>query len=320
MVKLDKREWKAKYFVKLTRFLNEFGKVVIIGVDNVQSRQMQDVRIAFRGKAELLMGKNTMIRKCLREMSEAGKPELKELLPFIVGNMGFLFTDMDLMEASKILSEFKVQSAAKIGVIAPVDVIVPAGPTGMGPEKTSFFQALNLPTKIVKGNIEILNAVTVVKKGNKVGISESKLLNMLNISPFWYQCEVLMIMDNGAVYPPAVLNMSLDTIRGKIMEAATYHVAPLSLGLGIPNAASAPHMIMNAFKNALAIAAATDITFKEAEKVKLYLKDPAAFAAANASSAPAAAPAAGGAPAAAKAKEPEPEEEDDAPMEMGLFD
>lgn len=56
----------------------------------------------------------------------------------------------------------------------------------MGPEKTSFFQALQIPTKISRGTIEILNEVHLIKTGEKVGASESALLNMLNIMPFSY--------------------------------------------------------------------------------------------------------------------------------------
>lgn len=266
------------------------------------------------------MGKNTMIRRCLREMMEE-KPELETLLESVVGNIGFVFTEMDLSEVREILESYKVQSSAKAGILAPVDVVIPAGPTGMGPEKTSFFQALNLPTKITKGSIEILSDVTVVKAGTKVGLSEAKLLNMLSISPFWYNCELIMIMDGGSVYPPEVLNISMDDVRAKILSAVTSGVAPLSLAIGFPNAASVPHMIMNAFKNALAIAVATDITFKEAELTKAYLENPDAFAAAAGGSggdAPAASggdakPAAAAAPAAA-------EEESEEEMEMGLFD
>ena len=245
------------------------------------------------------------------------RQDIQELLPAIVGNIGFLFTDMDLTEARDLLTSFKVQSAAKAGVIAPLDVVIPAGGTGMGPEKTSFFQALNLPTKITRGTIEILSAVTVVHKGTKVGLSEAKLLNMLSISPFWYSCEVILILDNGAVYPPEVLDISADVIRAKLLNTVTSRIAPLSLGLGIPNAASAPHMIMNAFKNLLAIAVTTDVTFAEAEKVKAYLENPDAFVSAAAEAAPAAG--GGDAPAAA-AKAPEPEEESDEDMDMGLFD
>eukprot|EP00037_Helgoeca_nana_P007313 m.66740 g.66740 ORF g.66740 m.66740 type:complete len:317 (+) comp18125_c0_seq1:79-1029(+) len=316
MVKLDKKQWKANYFDKLRRYVNEFGKIVVIGVDNVQSRQMQTVRAALRGRAELLMGKNTMIRKCLREMAEAeDKPELLELLPSVVGNIGFCFTDMDVVAVREVLDKYQVQSSAKAGIIAPLDVIIPAGPTGMGPEKTSFFQALNLPTKITKGSIEILTDVTVVHVGTKVGLSEAKLLNMLSISPFWYNCTVVMILDNGSMYPPEVLDITMESVRGRILNTVLTRVAPLSLALGIPNAASAPHMILNAFKNVLAVAVATDITFKEAEAVKAYLADPSAFVAA--------APAGGGGggdkpAAAAKVEEKEESEEED--MDMGLFD
>lgn len=47
-------------------------------------------------------------------------------------------------------------AAARAGAIAPCDVTVPAQNTGLGPEKTSFFQALGITTKISRGTIEIL--------------------------------------------------------------------------------------------------------------------------------------------------------------------
>ena len=56
----------------------------------------------------------------------------------------------------------------------------------MGPEKTSFFQALAIPTKITKGTIEIIKDVDIIKAGDRVGMSEATLLNMLKISPFSY--------------------------------------------------------------------------------------------------------------------------------------
>jgi hypothetical protein len=37
-----------------------------------------------------------------------------------------------------------------------VDVTIPAQVTSLGPEKTSFFQALQIPTKITRGTIEII--------------------------------------------------------------------------------------------------------------------------------------------------------------------
>ena len=146
---------------------------------------MQQIRIALRGKAVVLMGKNTMMRKAIRgHMSN--NPDLEKLLPHIRGNIGFVFTKEDLVEIRDMLLANKVRAPAKASALAPLDVMVPAQNTGLGPEKTSFFQALNIPTKITKGTIEIIQNVDLIKTGDKVGMSESTLLNMLGISPFTY--------------------------------------------------------------------------------------------------------------------------------------
>ena len=90
------------------------------------------------------------------------------LLPQVVGNIGFVFTSEDLTEIRDILLSNKKEAPAKAGAIAPLDVFVPPGNTGQGPEKTSFFQALAIPTKIAKGTIEILSEIHLIKKDEKV--------------------------------------------------------------------------------------------------------------------------------------------------------
>merc|ERR1719385_109611 len=197
----------------------------------------------------------------------------------------------------------KVKAPAKAGALAPLDVIVPSQNTGMGPEKTSFFQALSIPTKITKGTIEIINDVELIKAGDKVGMSEATLLNMLKISPFTYGLVVQKVYDSGSVFDPEILDITDDDLKAKFM-AGVANVAAVSLAISYPTIASVPHSVVNGMKNLLAVAAVTDISFKEAETLKEFLADPSKFAAA--------APAAGGAaPAAAAAKEPEPESEEE---------
>merc|ERR1719363_17552 len=204
---------------------------------------------------------------------------------------------------------------ALAGAIAPIDVIVPAQNTGMGPEKTSFFQALSIPTKITKGTIEIIQDVHIIKKEDKVGASEATLLNMLKISPFTYGLIIQKVYDSGSVFSPEILDITDDDIKDMFMTGVM-NLAAVCLEIGYPTIASVPHSVVNGMKNLLAIAAVTDITFKEAEMIKEFLADPSKFAAAAAPAAAAAAPAAA---AAAKAPEPESEEEDD-DMGFGLFD
>lgn len=77
-------------------------------------------------------------------------------MPHIRGNVGFVFTRSELVEIRDKLLENKVRAPARPGAIAPCPVVIPAQNTGLGPEKTSFFQALSIPTKISKGTIEII--------------------------------------------------------------------------------------------------------------------------------------------------------------------
>ncbi|XP_065218590.1 large ribosomal subunit protein uL10 [Planococcus citri] len=311
----DKATWKANYFLKLVNLLDDYPKCFIVGADNVGSKQMQHIRITLRGSGIVLMGKNTMMRKAIRGHIERN-PALEKILPHIKGNVGFVFTRSDLVEVREKLLENKVQAPARAGAIAPCPVVIPAQNTGLGPEKTSFFQALSIPTKISKGTIEIINDIHILKEGDKVGASEATLLNMLNISPFSYGLAVQMVYDSGTIFEPKILDIKPEDLLAKFSEGIA-NVAAVCLTIDYPCVASVPHMLINGFKNLLSIAAETEIEFKEAETMKEYLKDPSKFIVA----APVAA-AAGAEKAAAEPKKEEKEEseEEDDDMGFGLFD
>merc|ERR1712165_672238 len=192
-----------------------------------------------------------------------------------------VLTNEDLVEIRDLLLANKVKAPARSGAIAPVEVTVPPQNTGLGPEKTSFFQALSIPTKIARGSIEITSAVPLLAVGDKVSESAAMLLNMLKISPFTYGLDILTIYDNGSTFSPEILDITEDDIRARFM-GGVQNVAAVSLAIGYPTVASVPHSIANGFKNLMAVAAATEIEFPQVEQLKAYLADPSAFAAAAA--------------------------------------
>lgn len=127
---------------------------------------MHQIRQALRGKGQILMGKNTLVRRAVR-LILADHPDFERFLPHVRGNVGFVFTSADLKDVRDIIVENKVAAPAKAGAVAPNDVYVPAGNTGMEPGKTSFFQALNIPTKIARGTIEIVSDIHLVPAGQR---------------------------------------------------------------------------------------------------------------------------------------------------------
>lgn len=302
--------WKANYFEKLETAIRNHSKFLLVNADNVASLQFAQIRASLRGRATVVMGKNTMMKKCIRGLLDEF-PDYEKVLPLLVANVGFVFTNEDLKSIRDAVLENKVAAPARQGALSPVNVVVPAQNTGQGPEKTSFFQALSIQTKIARGTIEIVADVQLLKPGDKVGASEAALLNMLKISPFTYGLKVEQCFDEGSVFEPAVLDISEDDIRARFM-AGVNNVAACSLNIGYPTVASAPHSIANGLKKLIAIAAATDVTFPAAEKTKAYLADPSAFATA-------AAPVAAAAEAKVEEKKEESADESDSSMGFDLF-
>lgn len=248
----------------------------------------------------------------------------------------------------------QVGAPARVGLVAPVDVIVPPGSTGLDPSQTSFFQVctlnfvlyklsyafpssyvafyvcvneciyvdqvLNIPTKINKGTVEIITPVEIIKKGEKVGSSESALLSKLGIKPFSYGLIVEHVYDDGSVFDPKILELTEDDLAEKF-AAGLANVISISMALAYPTLAAVPHMFTNAYKNLLSLAIATEYSFPLADKIKEYLEDPTKFA--SAAPVAAATPAAAGSSAAAPAKEEkkeESEESDEDGFVAGLFD
>ncbi|CAF4464960.1 unnamed protein product, partial [Didymodactylos carnosus] len=299
------------------QYLDEYPKCFIVGCDNVGSKQMQKIRISLRGHAVVLMGKNTMMRKTIRGQTSKNS-NLEKLLPHVYENVGFIFTKEDLSSIREKILENKVAAPARAGALAPIDVSIPAQVTGLGPEKTSFFQALQIPTKITRGTIEIINDVHLIKVGEKVGASEAALLNMLNISPFSYGLLIRQVYDSGACFSPTILDIKPEDLRQKF-QLGVRRLAAFSLAINYPNQASVPHLILGGFKRLLALAADTDVEFEQAKTLKEFLKDPSKFATTAAPSTPAA-PNAAKKPDAAKEKEKEKPPESEGSSDEGGFD
>ncbi|KMU90983.1 60S acidic ribosomal protein P0 [Coccidioides immitis H538.4] len=260
------------------------------------------------------MGKNTMVRRALKGFI-VDNPEYERLLPHVKGNVGFIFTNADLKEVrTKILAN-RVAAPARAGAIAPADVWVPAGNTGMEPGKTSFFQALGVPTKIARGTIEITTDLKLVEVGGKVGPSEATLLNMLNISPFTYGMTVAQIYDDGQTFSPAVLDIEEEQLIASL-QSAIKTITTISLAVNFPTLPSVMHSLVNGYKKALAIAVETDYSWSEIEELKDRIANPDAYAVA-APTGPAETK--GEEKAAAKEEEEEEESEEDGGF-GGLFD
>ena len=150
------------------------------------------------------------------EQQYGGKiPQLKALIPLLKDKVALIFTEASVYDLKGQIEANKVPTEAKIGTVAPVNFAIPPGPTGLDPSQINFFHALNVSTKIVRGQIEITKEFKVCTVGKKVKASEAALLKKLNFKPFAYGMKVISVYDEGSILPQEVLNLDPASLLGK---------------------------------------------------------------------------------------------------------
>jgi large subunit ribosomal protein LP0 len=174
---------------------------MFVDANNVSSKQIANIRKKLRAiGAYMIMGKNTLMKASLktantepvegdedyaeRKATWKFNDNIEKILGQLKGNTNLIFSNGDLGDVKTILDEESRPSAAKAGMIAPSDVWIRSGTTGLDPKQTSFFQNLNIQTKIVKAQIDIVQDKQVIFTGDKIGGTEAQLLDKLKIYPF----------------------------------------------------------------------------------------------------------------------------------------
>merc|ERR1712051_148199 len=283
-----KKEMKSARWEEFQEACLKYTKVLFFEVDNVTSKQICVMRKMMREiGAKMVMGKNTHMKAAIADITQEPdprkddyeerkakwkpRPHLNIIKEQLVGNTGLIFTNGDLAAIKEILDTQVRAAPAKVGALAPKDVIVPPGPTGMDPKQTQFFQALNIATKIQRAQIEIVNPVTVITEGDKISQSQAALLDRLKICPFEYKMNIRAFMDNGKLFSNKVLEITNADILASFGAGAN-NLTSISLASGYMIPSAVPHVLCNAFKNLAGAALAADYSFPQLESMKSAAK------------------------------------------------
>jgi large subunit ribosomal protein LP0 len=284
MAESAKRAKKRRIINTIYEAFTKYKQCLVVKLENVSSNQIQQARLSLRQakKGFMVVGKNTVIKKAIalrsKEPTESDgdfdlrKPlytevnNLDKVSGLLKGKIGLIFSDSPVFDLKPLIESNRKPAAAKVGMVAPLDVTIPPGPTGMDPSQIAFFHALNMSTKIQKGQIEISKEFKVCTAGKKVENSAAVLLQKLSIKPFAYGMQILWVWDNGTLLAPEIFNMNPTDILNKFKGVAS-KMAAVSLAIGQPNQLSLPHMVLNTFKNIASIALSTGLKFKQLDSL-----------------------------------------------------
>ncbi|HMF34004.1 MAG TPA: 50S ribosomal protein L10 [Candidatus Lokiarchaeia archaeon] len=305
------REVSAKKKAEFAFLKDQIESAKVIGLvrmNKIGAKTIQEIRRQLRGKVVMRLSKKRIQARALRESS---RPKLDDLANQIEGSSAMVFTDMDPMELQQVLMKNKVKAPARAGDVSPIDILVPAGNTGLppGPIISELNETLKLQTKIQSGTVWIKDDAVTHKKGDVIDLKQSLLLARLGIEPIEIMLDFYAAWQDGEIIPRVILQLDVEAKKREYIEAQSKALS-VAVALGILTEDTVKPMIQKAYNEACAVVLKSPEPIPGCEDI--YAQKEAQAAAAEEASA--AAPAAKG----EDEKSEEEKQKDKSKMTQGL--
>lgn len=254
--------WKKEIFSDLQDLLKRYSVVAVADLQKVRSSQIQEIRKKLRGRAELIVAKNTILRKAAEKLTDE-RSNLDKFAESVTGSKVLIFTQMNPYELILFLNKNKVRVPAKGGDVATSDIMIPAGNTGLQPGPViSEFNEAKVQTRIEGGSIFIARDTVVARKGEAISTKTASLISKLGMKPMEAGLTLSHAYDNGLVLGADNLTFDLEEMRTQFSTAAR-----LAFGLAVEATImlpeTAPVIISKAYRQAVALSVEAGYFTKE---------------------------------------------------------
>ena len=252
MVERRISDWKKQTVQRISERMRKYDVIAVADLMKVRSSQIHEIRKRLRGKIEMLVAKNTIVKKS----AESIEDEKNNIAGFGRGLRGsgiLLFSNLNPFSLMLLLNKSKVRVAARAGDVASGDIIVPAGNTGIPPGPIiGEFGELKVPTKIESGSIWISKDTVVARKGDVISPKLASLLSKLGMKPMEAGLTLVCAYDHGTVLNSEDLKFDLTQYERNLQEAFMQAMTvAVSAGYVLPE--TTPLILGKAYRNALAL-------------------------------------------------------------------
>jgi len=259
-VKRIGKELKRKKIEELKELIKSNKYIIISPIFKIKGKDLQEFRKILRKfNIKIKVAKNSLMRKAIEEVY--GKDVSIKLQNILTNQNSFLFTNINPYKVYLILEKNKIYTNAKEGDVAPEDVIIPSGNTGLTPGPIlSKFGKLKIPTKIEEGSVWVAKDTVIVKKGEKFSKEAIEILNLLNIKPIPITLKLSYAFDGNIILENIVLD--LDKIKEEIKDAFS-KTLNFAINSKLPIKEVMPYLIQEAYNNSLKLLYNTVLPVKD---------------------------------------------------------
>jgi large subunit ribosomal protein L10 len=235
-------QWKRKEVDDINEFIDDYDSVGVVDITGIPSQQLQDMRRNLHGTAELRVSRNTLLVRALDEGGEG----LADLTDFVSGQVGLIGTNDNPFGLYQQLEASKTSAPINAGEVAPNDIVIPEGDTGVDPGPfVGELQSVGANARIDEGSIKVMEDSTVLEAGGEVSSDLSNVLSELGIEPKEVGLDLRGVFAEGVLFEPEDLELDVESYRTDVSAAAS-RARNLAVNASFPTTQTMPSLLSKA--------------------------------------------------------------------------
>lgn len=203
------KENKVRIFDEVREALDLFRYVWVLGLDDVRTPVLQDIRSDWVG-SKLLLGKRRVLEKALGDTPEEEyKDDLHKLSKLCSGLSGLLFTNEEPETVKAYFEAFSKADYSRAKSKSPISFTIPEGivysrggqipleedvPMSHSLEET-LRNKFKIPTKIKSGKIVLQEPFAVCEKGDVLDVTQALILKQFGVAASTFTVALVAYYD-----------------------------------------------------------------------------------------------------------------------------
>lgn len=243
------KKWKHNEVTRLVQLAKEYPVIGVADLEGFPANLHGQLKVRLAGKAHLTVSKRKVIQRALKQ---AGVDE--KLVEGIKGSTAILFSKINPFELYALVKQSSGKVSAKEGQLAPEDIIVPAGDTGLPPGPAlSDLKGAGLNVRVQGATIAVMEDKVVTKKGQPITAPVVNVLGKFGIKPIKLRLSLTSVAEKGQIYLASVLDIDEMEVFANFVKAEQ-QAFNLAVNAIILNDKSTPVIITKAFREAKQVA------------------------------------------------------------------
>ncbi|MDY6777339.1 MAG: 50S ribosomal protein L10 [Candidatus Nanohaloarchaea archaeon] len=215
--------------------------VGILDMHSLPAKQLQEIRKEMTDEADIRMARKSLMHLALEQSEKENIEDLKDNRAI---QPAFIFSDSNPFTLYQTIQEKKSSAPASGGEIAPSDIVIEEGDTGLGPgPMIGRLQSLGAQTSVEDGSIKVTQEAVAVEAGEEITPDTAEILNKLGMEPLEVGLDLKLVHEDGEVLGKDVLAIDTDEYRQDI-EAGVSQAFNLAVNASYINSLTAKHIIV----------------------------------------------------------------------------